>query len=181
MANHVTYDGGIKMKKLITILIFIFALPLCAHAQCPSEKALVVKGVTEIKEKAYYGCNKLTSLVIEDGVTTIGAYAFYGCFSLTSVVIPDSVTSIGEWAFYGCNGIKDIKFSSKLKSIGEMAFYGCNKLPTNVELPASVDTVSPGAFYGTKGVTSKAISIPTSASAVPVDAFKKTTTTTVKK
>ena len=46
------------------------------------------------------------SLIPTDGsVTSIGERAFAGCDDLTSITIPDSITSIGDNAFYNCNGL----------------------------------------------------------------------------
>ena len=56
----------------------------------------------QIGERAFYGCNSITSIIIPEGVTSIGDSAFYGCSSLTSVTIPNSVTSIGSGAFHAC-------------------------------------------------------------------------------
>lgn len=37
--------------------------------------------------------------IIPEGTQKIEECAFFGCNRLTSVVIPDSVTEIGKWAF----------------------------------------------------------------------------------
>ena len=52
--------------------------------------------VKEIGEKAFRGCEVITSVIISEGITSIGKYAFADCTGLTSVAIPSSVTSIGE-------------------------------------------------------------------------------------
>lgn len=44
----------------------------------------------------------ITSVKIENGVALIGRYAFYGCNRLKSIVIPESVTYIESSAFYEC-------------------------------------------------------------------------------
>lgn len=62
-----------------------------------------IYGITSIGTGAFYACDSLKSVVIDNSVTSIGTDAFYDCRSLTSVKIPDSVTTIGEDAFRDCN------------------------------------------------------------------------------
>jgi serine/threonine protein kinase len=50
----------------------------------------------------------IKSVTIPDSVTNIGDRAFYGCKSLESIVIPDSVTSIGDGAFDQCHSLRSI-------------------------------------------------------------------------
>ncbi|MBQ6339520.1 MAG: leucine-rich repeat domain-containing protein [Kiritimatiellae bacterium] len=49
----------------------------------------------------------LRSVTITDE-TMIGYGAFYGCSRLTSIVLPNSVTNIGKYAFYNCRGLKSV-------------------------------------------------------------------------
>ena len=53
-------------------------------------------------------------IVIPDGVRTIGDKAFYGCDGLTSVSIPESVASIGEDAFSECSGLVELVAPQRL-------------------------------------------------------------------
>ena len=62
----------------------------------------IPNSVTTIGNKAFSGCNSLTSINISNSVTTIGWAAFSDCDSLTSINIPNSVTTIGNGAFEGC-------------------------------------------------------------------------------
>jgi len=58
--------------------------------------------VTAIDGMAFYGCDRLVSVVVPDGVESIGDYAFYGCAALESISLPESATNIAATAFEGC-------------------------------------------------------------------------------
>ena len=89
---------------------------------------LAVYRVTSIGDRAFSGCDGLTSIVISDSVTSIGISAFSSCDGLTSIVIPDSVTSIGDDAFYNCSRLTSIVIPDSVRSIGASAFYNCDEL-----------------------------------------------------
>jgi len=62
------------------------------------------------------------SLTIPDSVTSIGEKAFSGCESLTSVTIPNSVTSIGDDAFSFCDSLASVLFTGDAPTIAPFAF-----------------------------------------------------------
>ncbi len=112
--------------------------------------------VTTINERAFSGCDSLTSVTIGNSVTSIGDYAFNSCDSLTSVTIPDSVTSIGDYAFFYCNNLTSVTIGNSVTSIGDYAFYDCNSL-TSVTIPDSVTSIGVHAFWGCSNLTSVTI------------------------
>ena len=115
---------------------------------CESLISVVIPdSVNYIGGSAFYSCNNLTSVVIGKSVTSIGNSAFYGCNNLTSVVIPDSVTSIGAYAFYGCSSLTSVVIPDSVTYIGDSAFYSCYNL-TSVVIPNSVTYIGDSAFYG---------------------------------
>ena len=44
----------------------------------------------------FFGCEKLSNIIIPNSVIEIGEYAFGFCSSLTNVTIPNIQTSIGK-------------------------------------------------------------------------------------
>ncbi len=124
--------------------------------------------VTEIGEGAFFGYDRLTSIVIPDSVTSIDNVAFYNCSNLENITIPNSVASIGDRAFYHCAGLKGIALPDSLMeinsgvfsycdwlesivipdsttNIGEYAFNGCTRLETII-IPNNVKWIDEGAF-----------------------------------
>ena len=107
--------------------------------------------LTEIGDFAFFGCQNLTTVKIEnnerldkigDGAFAWGALysiSFEGCNSLSKigkdafalcrdlrmVSFPESVTEIGSYAFFNCANLELPEFSLHLTHIGDFAFYNC--------------------------------------------------------
>ena len=69
-------------------------------------RVIIPKGVSSIKEAAFYNCSQITSLVIPQGVSSIEEYAFGKCAQVTSITLPSTVSSISQLAFSDCNNLK---------------------------------------------------------------------------
>ena len=89
---------------------------------------IIPDGVTEIGERAFAYCYKLSSVVMPDSVTKIGNAAFRFCHSLKSVKIPDSVATIEEHAFAVCPSLESIELPDSVTEIGDKLFYNSFKL-----------------------------------------------------
>lgn len=58
----------------------------------------------------YLNRNEMNKFDVPDGVEKIGAYAFYGFDRMISIIIPESVKSIGESAFEGCLNLSAVYY-----------------------------------------------------------------------
>lgn len=126
--------------------------------------------VTAIADRAFYGCDELTSVTVpgsvttigdqvftsclalktvtlSEGVTTLGKSAFRYCYSLSTVSLPSTLTAIDDYAFYRCLALKNITVPSGVTKLGSNAFADCENLAT-VSLPSSVQSVGEYAFSG---------------------------------
>ncbi|MBR4603960.1 MAG: leucine-rich repeat domain-containing protein, partial [Kiritimatiellae bacterium] len=82
-------------------------------------------------------------------VTEIGERAFYNCARITAVTIPDTVDEIGEEAFSGCAALASVSLPTSLREIDDRAFALCRSLKGTLEIPEGVRDVGFGAFMGT--------------------------------
>ena len=130
---------------------------------------VIPDSVTNIGDKAFFGCNSLTSVVIPDSVTSIGEYAFSGCNSLANIVIPDSVTSIGGRAFYECGSLTSIAIPKNVTSIEYGTFGFCRSL-TSIVIPDGVNSIGGSAFQGCSGLMS--IVIPDGVTSIEYGTFE---------
>ena len=67
--------------------------------------------ITEIGERAFYNCNKLSELNLGKSVSIIGNQAFYGCTAIENLTLPESVTEIGSNAFYNLTALREINWN----------------------------------------------------------------------
>ncbi len=107
------------------------------------------KPVAEIGYQAFYGCDNITKVTVNNGVTDIGEKAFHDCEKLHTIVLPNSVKIIKDSAFEGDESLKSINLPNGLKELGEGAFSSCDALETII-LPGSLRDISDNTFYDCK-------------------------------
>ena len=105
--------------------------------------------VTEVSDRAFYGCKGLTTVTIES--ESIGDYAFCGCEELKSVKFGNGVKKIGTHAFSDCKKLAGVIIHKDIKEIGAHAFQDCKEIR---ELTIESESIGDYAFYGCKGLKS---------------------------
>ena len=117
--------------------------------------------LTEIQDRAFYGCTNLTALLTSQysGLKTIGAYAFSECDSLKQPSIPASVTSIGEGCFMNCDNLGYVSFYCGLEEYPKYCFKNCPKLIRTGGTAAAfagLKRIGEGAYEGCSSLVSSA-------------------------
>ena len=69
--------------------------------------------VESIREKAFYGCKSLRSIILPEGVKRIWKWAFAECTLLHSVSFPNTLVAISPGAFNGCTSLEAVNVSPK--------------------------------------------------------------------
>ena len=81
-----------------------------------------------IDDYAFYGCEKLSNVILEDGVEKIGYACFLDCRELKDISLPNTLTSIEDRAFEGCRNLTEIFLPKNLSLIGDSVFQLCRGL-----------------------------------------------------
>ena len=87
--------------------------------------SIIPNNIDKIGNRAFLGCENLSSIIIPNSVEIIGDGAFWCCAGLTSVTIPDSVTRIEDFAFFSCIDLSEITFLGNIVTIGDEVLDGC--------------------------------------------------------
>lgn len=87
-----------------------------------------------IGARAFMRCQNITNLIIPEGVV-LDIYAFYGCDSLVSVEIQEGVYGVSLGCFQGCLVLSNVWLPSSIRQIDDSAFGGAL---SNLYLKASV-------------------------------------------
>lgn len=117
-----------------------------AFWQSPVDSVVVPGTVKTIDGWAFYDCNQMQRLTLEEGVTTLGEVSFYYCENLREVNLPQSLTKIYEEAFAYCLSLEEIVLPSSLITLEYGVFHACENLKSIV-IPDSVTTLGDWAFY----------------------------------
>lgn len=88
------------------------------------ESVTIPASVTTIGNEAFRDCKRLLKVVFEKRSTakTIRENAFWGCDKLTKVVLPEGLKIIRSYAFYCCKSLKTLKLQDGLEKIGVRCF-----------------------------------------------------------
>lgn len=129
---------------------------------------ILPNSVDSIANYAFYGCNQLTSVIMNTGLSHIGVNAFTGS-SITVIDIPSTVISLGEAAFTNCTKAGIINIPASLKTISKNAFNGCKNAKT-ISISDAVSRIEEGAFGGCSGWEGS-LHLPTSISFIGKNAF----------
>lgn len=133
--------------------------------------------VTEIGERAFYGCTGLSGLTLPNTLIRIKSYAFYGCTGFSGdLTLPSSITNIGEFSFFNCTGFNgnlnvlcnavinqcafcnvgfrgSLVFSDSITYIGNYAFAN-GKFSGTLNLPSALEEINDYVFYGCNRLSS---------------------------
>lgn len=103
--------------------------------------------------QAFYQSSGVTSIFIAPGstATELGNRSFESCAKLTTITIPESIELIGEACFRSCSKLQTVNFItdengvSKVTSIGNECFNGCNSL-VRFDIPEGVTSMGYSIF-----------------------------------
>ena len=126
------------------------------------------KPVVAIKDYAFFGCDKLTSVTFPESVTNIGVKAFKNCTSLKRAPLPFGLKYLGQASFQNCTSLEKIEVPRNIDYLWSSTFEGCSAL-NNVSLPDGLTSIGTAAFSGCKSLQS--IWIPTSVKQIKSFAF----------
>lgn len=102
-----------------------------------------------LKERCFYGCENLTTLLLPSLVGYTYQYMASGCTKLVDVDIHDT-NFVSSYTFQNCSSLKKVDLH-KVGTIATYAFSGCTKLDTLIIRTDTVPTLSgTNAFQNTK-------------------------------
>ncbi len=96
----------------------------------------------------FFDKDKLVKVSLNGG-TTLPSSAFYNCNTLEEIYLNNELTSIGDFSFNNCSNLNKLTFinieNSNLQNIGSHAFENCEFL-TSIILPTQLESIGNYAF-----------------------------------
>ncbi len=167
LSEFIVDNGNTVFKTIEGNLYEILANGDKLVRACPKSTDYFTLPITtyEIGDYAFFGCEGLNTLYIEEGsvLAKIGEFAFVGASSIYSLELPSTITEIGYGAFIGCLYLSEIEFTGVCERYSIAG--GClidNSTKTVIrafgnkgvcEIPATVTTIATSAFSGQSTIT----------------------------
>lgn len=142
-----------------------------AFIEEPYESIEFSNSVSSIQAEAFYNCDSLKRIRLNDGLVSIGEGAFWNTHvrgKIKELVIPSTVQYIGDRAFKG-QKIEKLVLPEGLETIGDNAFSDC--MLTEVDLPTTLKRIPEKAFK--KGTSFTVGGVPLSVYQIIRDTKKK--------
>ena len=130
-----TRDFTVAEVVEVTVDDFVFT---CIPAY---RRAIIKSGGDDKTKPSLTIPTTVTASNTECRVKAIGDRAFYGWENITSLVIPEGIESIGNRSFMLCSSLTRLILPSTLKSIDEKAFFRIDPLSevvSNVQVPFAI-------------------------------------------
>lgn len=113
----------VELHKQITII------PKSAFYNCSTLCNINLENITEVEDKAFFGCRYLDASGKMPKLVSIGKYSF--AYSKLSNIDFPCLETIGPYAFEDCSLLIHVSFPYEtLKTIGAFAFQSCSSLIT---------------------------------------------------
>lgn len=119
----------------------------CAFLDTDITEIHIPGNVKKIYNKAFYECDNLRKVIIDEGLTYLASYVFKSCSELKELNLPSTLREIGEGCFMYCSNLPEtLKLPEGLELIRGKAFISGRLTPMKVYLPKSLKHFAPTAF-----------------------------------
>ena len=119
-------------------------------------RSVTITDAETIPANAFYNCDFLKEINLNDGITSIGSYAFYAATCLKNLTVPANVTTYGSGCFEDC-GIEELIIGYGTETIPASAFENCASL-AKLTLPNTIKSIQSDAFSGCYALNSGVVS-----------------------
>ena len=106
-------DSGLETVELAEGLESIGAAALAATNL---REVVLPSSMKTIGDAAFYKCEKLTSVTLNEGLVSLSWVNTFALTGLTEIVIPSTVTDVTEADFEGCDSLQKMKFEGNAPS-----------------------------------------------------------------
>ena len=122
LSNHL-FDACENLKS-VDIPSEVTLIDRSAFENAGIETIVIPDSVKEIGDYAFENA-PLTSVSFGKNVEKFGSLVFWGCNKLTNIVIPDKVTEIPYGTFFNCTALSTVTIGRNVTAIDDTAFKNC--------------------------------------------------------